>query len=121
MNPNKKQAFVKLRRKNRVSFKIREVSSRPRLSVAKTLRHIYAQVIDDQSGRTLVAASNRDKNIVSLKLKTKTECSAAVGESIAKKAVAKGIIQVVFDRGASKYHGRVQALAEGARKNGLIF
>jgi large subunit ribosomal protein L18 len=95
---------------------------RPRLAVYRSLKHIYAQVIDDQAGRTLVAASDLEKDLRSARNgKKKTEVAALVGEVVAKKAKAKGINAVVFDRGGYRYHGRVKALAEAARKGGLSF
>jgi len=92
-------------------------SGRPRLTVYRSLNHIYAQIIDDEAGKTLVASST-----LALKIGgNKTEAAKQVGADIAKKAVEKGIKQVVFDRGAYKYHGRVKALAEAAREAGLEF
>lgn len=114
---NKLKNLQKQRRAGRVRFKIEGTIERPRLSVYRSLSHIYAQLIDDLNSVTLVAASDTE-----LKAKaTKTEKAAAVGELIAKKAIEKGISQVTFDRGGSKYHGRVKALADGARKGGLKF
>jgi large subunit ribosomal protein L18 len=92
------------------------------LSVFRSNIHIYAQVIDDTTGRTLVAASSKDRALAdSLSGKTKTERAEAVGQLLAERAKDAGIDKVVFDRGGYKYHGRVQALAEAARKGGLIF
>ncbi len=108
-------------RRQRTRDKIKALKvQRPRLSIARTLKHIYAQVIDDVSGKTLAAASSLSAE---LKLKTGGNVSAAqaVGELVAKKAIAAGIKQVVFDRGGHVYHGRVKALADGARKAGLDF
>ena len=100
--------------------KIRKVMSgtegRPRLAVFKSSQHIYAQVIDDSKGMTLAAASD-----LALKTGTKTEKATQVGEELAKKALAKKVKSIVFDRGGFRYHGRVQALADGARKGGLEF
>jgi len=97
-------------------------TSRPRLSVFRSLNHIYAQIIDDSTSRTLVSASTVDSQVRS---KTdgiaKTKKAEVVGTLIAQKALDKGIKQVVFDRGGYRYHGRVKALAEGARKAGLEF
>lgn len=104
-------------RQNRVRSKIIGSLKRPRLSVFRSNRAIYAQIIDDNAGKTLVQAS-------SLEIKTtgkKTEVSKAVGKALAEKALAKKISQVVFDRSGYKYHGRVKALAEGAREGGLKF
>ena len=97
-------------------------SERPRLAVFRTLKHIYAQVVDDESGRTLVAASTLEKSIQeALKSTGDQEAAKAVGKQIAEKALAKGITAVVFDRGGHIYHGRVKALAEAAREAGLKF
>lgn len=95
---------------------------RPRLSVFRSLNHMYAQIVDDTRGVTLAAASTRDPEIRdALKGKKKTEAGALVGEAIARRAKEQGITQVVFDRGGYLYHGRVKALADGARKAGLQF
>lgn len=107
------------KRKIRVRSKIKSGSSRPRLSVHRSSKHISAQIIDDQKGITLVASS-------SLKLKSKTkitkiETAKAVGVALAKAAKLKKITKVVFDRGSYQYHGRVKALAEAVRKAGLKF
>ena len=97
-------------------------SERPRLAVFRSLKHIYAQVVDDESGRTLVAASTLEKSIKeALKSTGDQEAAKAMGKQIAEKALAKGITAVVFDRGGHIYHGRVKALAEAAREAGLKF
>ena len=97
-------------------------SERPRLAVFRSLKHIYAQVVDDESGRTLVAASTLEKSIKeAMKSTGDQEAAKAVGKQIAEKALAKGITAVVFDRGGHIYHGRVKALAEAAREAGLKF
>ena len=94
----------------------------PRLMVRRTLHHIYATLVDDAKGHTLVAASTRDKSVAdALKSNTNTDAAKAVGSAIAAKAKAAGITEVVFDRGGYKYHGRVQALADAAREAGLNF
>ena len=94
----------------------------PRLSVYRSLSHIYAQIIDDVAGKTLVAASTVEKDIAALvKGKTKSEAAKIVGAELAKKALAKGIETVVFDRGGYIYTGRVSSLADGAREAGLKF
>ncbi|WP_293172829.1 50S ribosomal protein L18 [Oceanithermus sp.] len=104
------------RRKYRTRKRVKR-SGRPRLTVYRSLSHIYAQIIDDEAGHTLVASSS-----LALGAKgNKTEVAKQVGADIAKKAVEKGIKKVVFDRGAYKYHGRVKALAEAAREAGLEF
>lgn len=107
----------RIRRHGRVRAVISGSSDRPRLAVFRAHQHIYAQLIDDVSGKTLAAASDKD-----LKVKgNKTEKAAQVGSAIAKKAETLGLQTVVFDRGGFKYHGRVKALAEAARQAGLKF
>ena len=105
-------------RHTRVRGKISSTAQRPRLNVYRSNSNIYAQVIDDVAGVTLVSASTLEKDV---KGNSKTEKAAFVGETIAKRAVEKGITEVVFDRGGYLYHGRVQALADAARENGLKF
>ncbi len=109
--------------RKRVRSKIFGTPERPRLSVYRSLKHIYAQIIDDTKGHTLVAMSSLSKEIRDeiKNSKTKTEVSRIVGLALAKKALEKGITKVVFDRNGYKYHGRVKALAEAAREGGLIF
>ncbi|WP_370897405.1 50S ribosomal protein L18 [Chryseobacterium gossypii] len=109
----------RIRIKRRVRGKISGSSELPRLSVYKSNKEIYAQLIDDKSGRTLVAASSREKGVDAKG--TKVEVSAAVGKAIAAKALAAGIEKIVFDRNGFVYHGRVKALADGAREGGLKF
>ncbi len=95
---------------------------RPRLSVFRSLNHIYAQVIDDEKGHTLVSASTLDKDFSQSDLKNSSKAAAeAVGKMIGKKALEKGIDKVVFDRNGFLYHGRVKALSDGAREAGLKF
>ena len=111
------------RRKKRVRKKIQGTSERPRLSVFRSRKHIYAQVIDDHTSRTLVEASSLAKEI-SDRVESKggnREGAAVVGEFIAKRALDKGINQVVFDRNGFLYHGRVKVLADSAREQGLEF
>ncbi len=108
------------RRHLRVRKKIHGTAERPRLAVFRSEKNIYAQIIDDVAGRTLVAASSLDKDF-SLKVGSNKEAAKLVGEAVAKKAVEAGITEVVFDRGGYVYHGRVQMLAEGAREAGLKF
>lgn len=106
----------------RVRKQIAGTTERPRLNVYRSLSQIYAQVIDDQEGRTLVSASTLDKELRSeLEGLTKTEQANAVGKSLAKRAKEIGIGRVVFDRGGYRYTGRVKALADGAREGGLEF
>ncbi len=111
------------RRKARVRRSIRaRAYGRPRLSVFRSSEQIYAQIIDDEKGVTLVSASTLEKeNRESLKTGANTEAARVVGKQLAERAAAKGITEVVFDRGAYIYHGRVKALAEGAREGGLQF
>ena len=109
------------RRRRRIRGRIFGTAGKPRLSVCKSLRNIHAQVIDDEHGVTIVAASSGSKSVASeLKGKmTKTEVAAKVGQVVAGLAKEKGVETVIFDRGVSKYHGRIKAVAEGARKGGL--
>ena len=109
----------RIRIKRRVRGKISGSSELPRLSVYKSNKEIYAQLIDDKNGTTLVSASSREKGVDANG--TKTEVSAAVGKAIAAKAIAAGIENIVFDRNGFVYHGRVKALADGAREGGLKF
>ncbi|MBE3569035.1 MAG: 50S ribosomal protein L18 [Bacillales bacterium] len=111
---------VRKKRHARVRTKISGTSSRPRLNVYRSNKHIYAQLIDDTKGVTLVSASTLEKDF-DLESTGNVEAAAKVGELIAKKAVEKGITSVVFDRGGYLYHGRVKALADAARENGLQF
>ncbi len=114
----------KLERKLRIRRRIRKVSkgtaTKPRLSVFRSNSEIYAQLVDDVNGKTLAAVSSRDKDLASAK-GTKTEKATMVGKAIAEKAKNAGIDNVAFDRGGNLYHGRVKALAEGAREAGLKF
>ncbi|MGG5208868.1 50S ribosomal protein L18 [Chryseobacterium sp. MIQD13] len=109
----------RIRIKRRVRGKISGSSELPRLSVYKSNKEIYAQLIDDKNGTTLASASSREKGVDANG--TKTEVSAAVGKAIAAKAKAAGIESIVFDRNGFVYHGRVKALADGAREGGLKF
>jgi large subunit ribosomal protein L18 len=110
------------RRHRRVRAKLSGTAERPRLNVYRSVANIYAQVIDDEAGHTLVAASSIDKEIAAqIDGKTKTEMAKLVGQAVAERAKEAGIIEVVFDRGGYRYHGRVKALAEGAREGGLKF
>jgi large subunit ribosomal protein L18 len=111
------------RRRQRLRFQLRhKANGRPRLSVFRSGKNIYAQVIDDGAGRTVAAASSLDKSLrEALKTGADKAAAAAVGKLLAERAIAAGIKQVVFDRGAYLYHGRVKALAEAAREGGLDF
>lgn len=113
---------ARYRRHVRVRAKVKGTTSEPRLCVFRSLNHIYAQVIDDSQGNTLASASTMDAEIRSeVDGKNKAARSELVGSLVAKRALSKGIKQVAFDRGGYKYHGRVKALAEAARKEGLKF
>lgn len=112
----------RIRRHARVRAKVNGTADRPRLCVSRSLSHISAQLIDDSQGHTLVAASTlKPENGSDAEAKGKVAAAAGVGKTIAERALEKGISQVVFDRGGYKYHGRVKALAEAARKAGLKF
>ena len=116
---------TKTYRRNRIRKRIKKVISgtpdHPRLSVFRSNKEIYCQVIDDVSGKTLLQSSSRDKAITDLKLKSNIEVSFNVGKSVAENAIKKGIDKIKFDRGGYLYHGRVKSLAEGAREGGLKF
>jgi large subunit ribosomal protein L18 len=117
-----KKRLARDRRRRRVRKKVFGVPDRPRLSVFKSRRHIYAQVINDLEGRTLVSASTVSLEVTSRGRKgTKTDTAKVVGEVLAEKALKAEIQHVVFDRGGYKFHGRVKALATGAREKGLTF
>jgi len=117
-------ALTKNEKRLRIKSRIRKVVSgtetRPRLAVYRSNKEIYAQMVDDVSGKTLAAASSRDKEIASTK-GTKSELATLVGKSIAEKAVKAGVTTIAFDRGGYQYHGRIKCLAEGAREGGLKF
>jgi len=114
---------IKLSRRERIKRGIRKrltgSAERPRLSVYRSNKGIYAQIIDDNSGKTIVSASSLSKDFVANG--NKSDQSKAVGKSVAEKALAAGVSQVVFDRNGYLYHGRVKSLAEGAREAGLVF
>ena len=116
---------TKTYRRNRIRKRIKKVISGtpdyPRLSVFRSNKEIYCQVIDDVSGKTLLQSSSRDKAITDLKLKSNIEVSYNVSKSVAENAIKKGIDKIKFDRGGYLYHGRVKSLAEGAREGGLKF
>ncbi len=114
---------LKSRRRERLRFQLRrKAAGRPRLSVFRSGKNIYAQVIDDAAGRTVAAASTLDKTLrEGLRTGADVAAATAVGKLIAERALAAGITDVVFDRGAYLYHGRVKALAEAAREGGLAF
>jgi large subunit ribosomal protein L18 len=114
---------LRARRRARVRFDLRQKSGRrPRLSVFRSSKHIYAQVIDDSRGCTVAAASSLDKALrESLRTGADRAAASAVGKLVAERALAAGITEVVFDRGAFLYHGRIKALADAAREGGLAF
>lgn len=114
-----KKVGRRLRIRKGIRRKVTGTVQRPRLSIFRSNRFIYAQIIDDSAGHTLISASSADKGLAGEK-GTKTEIAKKVGLSLAKSAMATGINMVVFDRGGYRYHGRVKALAEGAREGGLI-
>ena len=120
MTTKKEQRRVKI--KYRVRNKISGTAARPRLSVFRSNKQIYVQVVDDQKGVTLVAAASNDKVLAAeCKGKTGIEAAAIVGKAIAERAKEKGITTISFDRGGYLYHGRVKSLADAAREGGLIF
>jgi large subunit ribosomal protein L18 len=122
MNAQKRKAVSQERRRNRVRRAVRGTADRPRLTVFRSGKHIYVQLVDDDQGKTLVAAST-----VSPELKGKVtyggniKAAEAVGELVAQKAKSAGLLKICFDRGHYRYHGRVKALADAARKGGLDF
>ncbi|MEN8907013.1 MAG: 50S ribosomal protein L18 [Clostridiales bacterium] len=116
------KSVVRKRKHVRVRKKVKGIEERPRLNVFRSLNNIYAQIIDDEKGHTLVAASSVDESLKGkLKIGSNKEAAREVGKLIATKAVQEGIEKVVFDRGGYIYHGRVKELAEGARECGLKF
>jgi large subunit ribosomal protein L18 len=117
MNKNKQKIIKREIRHNRVRAKIFGTANMPRLSIFRSQGHIYAQIIDDVAGKTLVSANSQK---LGLKLK-KSEIAKEVGKNVANLALKQNIAKVVYDRGGYKYHGRVKALAEGAREAGLKF
>jgi len=119
---SQKSEVARKRRHHRIRMKLSGTSQRPRLNVFRSLEHIYVQAIDDVAGHTLVSASTVDKELAaSLAGKTKKEQATLVGKAVAERAAAAGITEVVFDRGGYLYHGRIKALADGAREGGLKF
>ncbi len=116
----KKEA--RLRRKQRIRKTIKGTDERPRLSVFRSAKHIYAQIIDDTRGQTLVAVASTEKAVLEHpKFESKIAMSVYLGKLVAQRAVEKGIKKVVFDRGGFLYHGRVKAVSDGAREAGLDF
>ncbi len=109
----------RIRIKNRIRKVVTGTGTRPRLAVFRSNKEIYAQIVDDVTGKTLAASSSRDKDITAKG--NKVELAALVGKSIAEKALKAGVETIAFDRGGYLYHGRVKSLAEGAREGGLKF
>lgn len=120
-NPRKKLKIKRERRHKRQRAKIFGTEGKPRISVFRSNRHIYCQLVDDTKGHTIISAKDIEIEEKEKKGKKPVEIAFLVGELLAKKAKEKGIEKVVFDKGWYKYHGRVKALAEGARKGGLKF
>ena len=113
---NPSRDVLRRKRHERLRLRISGSSERPRLSVFRSAKYIYAQVIDDTTGRTLAAASSRESDLGAT---TKVDAARAVGKAVAERARAAGVTSVVLDRGGYQYHGRVRSLAEGAREGGL--
>jgi large subunit ribosomal protein L18 len=110
------------RRQGRLKGAVRGSTERPRLSIFRSVKNIYAQVIDDTTGKTIAAASSVDKAVVAgAKHGGNKNAAAAIGKAVAQRAIEKGVTQVAFDRGGNRYHGRVKALADAAREAGLKF
>jgi large subunit ribosomal protein L18 len=119
---NKSRSIARIRRHTRVRKSVTGTEKRPRLNVFRSVTEIYAQVIDDQAGHTLVAASSVDNELrKKMEGLNKTEQAKLVGQTVAERAKSKGITAVVFDRGGFRYMGRIKALADGARESGLQF
>ncbi len=122
MSSEKAREEARKRRQSRVRAHVSGTADRPRLNVYRSLAHIYAQVIDDVTGATLVSASTVDTELrAQMAGKKKAEQAKVVGQVVAKRALAKGLNKVTFDRGGYRYHGRIKALADGAREGGLEF
>src|SRR5215472_7149738 len=122
MSKAKSRNALRMRRHARVRRRIGGTPQRPRLSVFRSLHHVYAQIIDDATGRTLAAASTREKSVAAgLTSLSAAAAAEKVGKIIAERAEEKGVKTVVFDRGGYKYHGRIKALADAARSAGLEF
>jgi len=120
-----KRKFIgkqQLRRRNHVRNRLRGTADRPRMSVFRSHKHIYCQVIDDIDGKTIAAASTRDTDVRDqVKYGGNKDAAQAIGKAVAEKVLATGVKSVRFDRGSCKYHGRVAALADAAREAGLVF
>lgn len=121
MNKNKQKNVRRGRRRVGIRKRISGTPTRPRLAIYRSLNHVYAQVIDDLAGTTLVSASSRDKDAKISGTSGNVKAAESVGSLLAERAKAAGITQVVFDRGGFKFHGRIKAFADAARKGGLEF
>jgi len=122
MGSTQKREAMRIKRKKRIRKKVQGTSQRPRLTVFRSARHIYAQIIDDTCGETLAAASTMEKQVRDQgKYENKVAAADEIGKLLAQRASGKGITSVVFDRNGYMYHGRVRAVSEAARKNGLDF
>ncbi len=122
MNHERSVRKQRERRRHRVRKPLKGTAERPRLTVNRTLKHFYCQVIDDSSGRTLAAASSAEKEMrQQLKVGSSCEASVAVGKALGERAKAAGVSAVCFDRGSFKYHGRVAAFADAVRETGIQF
>ncbi len=108
------------KRKKRVRYKLKKVTSRNRLTVFRSNKHLYAQVIDDSVGKTLASASSKEKDI-DMNIKDRKSMAEVIGKNIAQRSIEKGIKEVAFDKGQYKYHGLIKILADSARNQGLIF
>lgn len=117
LSNTKRKQVLQARRAHRTRARISGTQERPRLSVKRSAKHIYAQLIDDTTGRTLASSSDKEATSQGKPVETAKE----VGKILASKAMSTGVTKAVFDRGSYRYHGRVAALAEGAREGGLIF
>lgn len=120
-NPQIRKASLRRRRRLRIRKKIRGTPGRPRLAVSRSLNHIEVQLIDDTTGRSLLGLSSNSREIRDTLSGNKSEKGREVGRAVAAKALEAGIKTVVFDRGGRLYHGRIKALADGAREGGLLF
>lgn len=118
INKNKKRVL----RHKKIRNRLQGTPERPRLNVFRSSNHIYAQIIDDVAGNTIASVSTIDKELCDeVKTLTKKEAARVIGKAVAKKAIEKGVKEVIFDRGGYVYHGRIAELAEGARESGLKF
>ena len=122
MGSENRRKALRLKRKKRIRKKLSGTENRPRMSVFRSAKHIYSQIIDDTKGITLVTASTTEKEVIEQqKFDNKTAAATYIGQLIAERATEKGIKSVVFDRNGFLYHGRVKAVSDGARKAGLDF